>query len=117
MGKNEEYEEGSDPLWDVKQKQMDALLLDRAFSNSYKLLTKQMSFDDMIDGANVSYGDFDDQFDEKILAILIYDPEEGPKLYQLKDMINYYIEREEYEKCTKIREIMNKEFPETILKE
>jgi protein-arginine kinase activator protein McsA len=42
---------------------------------------------------------------------LIYDPDEGPELDELEAMLDYYIDDEEYERCAKIRDIIDEMFP------
>jgi hypothetical protein len=56
----------------------------------------------------------DNKFDENLTAVLAFDPEEGPMLYELENMLHYYVDNEEYECCVKIRDIMHEKFPETV---
>jgi|TARA_R110000796_G_scaffold38476_10_gene96795 hypothetical protein len=102
-----EYDEGRDPLADIKQKEIDDMIFDEAISNSYKLLLKEITLDDMIET----------KFDENLTAILAYNPEQGPLLTELETMINYYVEREEYDRCVKLRDLMYENFPDSKLTE
>jgi|TARA_R110000787_G_scaffold32722_6_gene86469 hypothetical protein len=101
----DEYEEGPDPLQEIKQRQIDQEILADAFSNSYRILTNEMTFNDMLD----------DKFSENLTTVLAFDPEEGPMLYELENMLYYYADTEEYERCAKIRDIMHETFPDTKL--
>ena len=44
---------------------------------------------------------------------MAYDPDNGPKLEELENMIAYFVEEEDYEKCAALRDIMFKAYPET----
>ena len=101
----DEYEEGLDPLQEIKQRQIDEEILADAFSNSYRILTNEMTFNDMLD----------DKLSENLTTVLAFDPEEGPRLYELENMLYYYIDTEEYERCARIRDIMHETFPGSVL--
>tara|TARA_R110002073_G_scaffold336019_1_gene529907 strand:- start:3276 stop:3599 length:324 start_codon:yes stop_codon:yes gene_type:complete len=105
MSDDDKYDEGRDPLADIKQKEIDAMMFDEAINNSYKLLLKEITLDDMIET----------KFDENLTAILAYNPEQGPLLIELETMINYYVEREEYDRCAKLRDLMYENFPDSKL--
>jgi hypothetical protein len=104
---HDDYEEGDDPMQEIKQREIDELILADAFKNSYMILTKEISFDEMLDN----------KFNKNMSAVLAFDPEEGPLLYELENMIEFYIDSEEYERCSKIRDIMHEKFPNSILTE
>jgi hypothetical protein len=101
----DDYDEGMDPMQEIKRKERDEIILADAFSNSYRILTNEMTFNDMLDN----------KFDENLTAVLAFDPEEGPMLYELENMLCYYIDAEEYERCAKIRDIMYDKFPDSAL--
>jgi hypothetical protein len=105
MSDDDKYDEGRDPLADIKQKEIDDMMFDEAINNSYKLLLKEITLDDMIET----------KFDENLTAILAYNPEQGPLLIELETMINYYVEREEYDRCAKLRDLMYENFPDSKL--
>jgi hypothetical protein len=44
-------------------------------------------------------------------VIIAYDPNDGPQREGLENMLTYFVEREEYEKCSKIKEIIDKIYP------
>ena len=103
----DDYEDSIDPIQEIRQREIDKEILADAFSNSYKILTKEITFDDMLDN----------KFNDNLTAVLAFDPEEGPRLYELENMIDYYVEIEEYERCIKLRTIMHDKFPDSILTE
>jgi hypothetical protein len=43
--------------------------------------------------------------------IMAFDPERGPKKEELENMIAHFIETEQYERCAKLTEILNKTYP------
>ena len=45
---------------------------------------------------------------------MAFDPDNGPKEEELQNMIDHYIEQENYERCAKLQVILDKTFP-TIL--
>jgi len=94
-------EEGMDPLDEIKQLELEELLVEEAFDNSYRLLIESISFEDLL-GSNTK---------RDISTLLIYDPDEGPELDELEAMLDYYIDDEEYERCAKIRDIIDEMFP------
>ena len=104
---DEEQDGGDDFMEELQQRELDGIILAEAFSNSYKLLIKELTFEDIIERDT----------DKEYVAVLTYDPDEGPLLVELENMIDYYIEHEEYERCSKIKEIMNDRYPESKLTE
>ena len=104
---HDDYEESDDPMQEIKQREIDELILADAFKNSYMILTQEISFDEMLDS----------KFKNSLSAVLAFDPEAGPLLYELENMIEFYIDSEEYERCSKIRDIMHEKFPNSILTE
>ena len=107
MSNYNEDKDGFDPMEEIKQKELDDILLEDAFNNSYKILMKELTFNDVLDKAD----------DYKIEAVLAFDPEMGPKLGDLENMISWFIESEEYEKCAKIKILMNSKYPDSVLAE
>jgi hypothetical protein len=72
-------------------------LVDQAFENSYQVLTSRSTFEDLLD-KKTKYG---------VKAIMIYDPTEGPDEDIYDDMIHYYQDLEEYERCAELLKIKN----------
>jgi|TARA_R110001592_G_scaffold170302_1_gene407425 hypothetical protein len=70
----------------------DEELVDLAMNNAYAMLVGNKSIDDLLD----------DQEE----MVLVPDPEITDEELS-EDLIEYFITTEEYEKCTKIRDLMN----------
>jgi hypothetical protein len=83
-------------LSEIEQMQLDAVLLERAYSNAWRVLSGQTTFDMMMQS----------QFDKGVELIMPYDPKHGPKKEELENMIAYYIDTEEYEKCAVLNEML-----------
>jgi hypothetical protein len=109
MSDYDEYDdhddESMDPMQEIKRRQEDEEILADAFCNSYRILTNEMSFSDILDN----------KFNQNLTAVLAFDPEEGPMLYELENMLRYYVNTEEYERCAKIRDIIQEKFPESVV--
>ena len=97
-------EEKDDIMAQIAQAELDSLLLDKAYNNAWLVLSGQLSFEELL---GYSFG-IDEQF------IMAFDPDNGPKEQELENMINYWIEKEEYEKCAKLQEVLNKMYPKKI---
>ena len=89
-------------LNEVQQMQLDAIILDTAYNNAWLLLTGQITFDELIST----------QFSEGKELVMAYDPDNGPKIEEFENMIAYFVEEEDYEKCAQLRDIMFKAYPE-----
>jgi len=78
------------------QKQMDRdrdmEILDLANNNSYQLLTGEKTLDEILGRGK----------DQSFVSM----PDETPNSEDLLQMIKYFIETEEYEKCAKLRDIL-----------
>jgi|TARA_R110000782_G_scaffold71688_1_gene143706 hypothetical protein len=93
-------EEEPNGLTEIEQMQMDAILLETAYNNAWQVLSGNVSFDLMMKK----------QFTKGAELVLPYDPEKGPKKDELENMIAYYIETEEYEKCAKLTQILKEKY-------
>ena len=76
---------------------MEQIMVQKAFENSYKVITKKITFDKLLEAKSL--------FGQR--AILIYDPAEGWDDMVLEDMIDYFEEEEEYEKCAELKKILD----------
>jgi hypothetical protein len=94
MSKENENNQDSDMSIGEKL-EYENYLVEQAFENSYLILTKRNSFEDLLE-KKTEYG---------IKAIMIYDPAEGPDEDVYDDMIYYYEDLEEYEKCAELLKI------------
>jgi hypothetical protein len=92
-----EHDEG---LTEFEQMQLDQVILDTAYNNF--VLTNQITFDDLLEK----------KFDKGHEAVMAYDPVAGPTQEQLENMIFHYIDSEQYEKCAKLKSIMEEAYPE-----
>lgn len=88
-------------LSEVQQMQMDEILLDTAYNNAWMLLSGELTFDELMMT----------QFKTGRELIMAFDPDNGPKENEFQNMIDYYVENEEYEKCAKLRDLMLVAFP------
>jgi hypothetical protein len=96
-----EPNESDDVMSKIQQKQLDDILLDQAYNNSWLILSGQISFEELLEKDLKSGKE----------VIMCFDPDEGPKKEQLENMISYYIDCEEYEKCGKLQSILNEIYP------
>mgnify|MGYP000950055164 FL=1 len=97
-------EDKKNELSEIEQMQLDAVMLETAYNNSYLVLTNQITFEDLLT----------DKFTKGGEAVMAFDPTEGPLQEELENMISYYIEEEAYEKCAKLQKLVNKIYPQTI---
>ena len=101
---NDKAEEKDDIMDKIAQMQMDEILLDKAFNNSYLVLSGQITFEELL-GRN---------FKKEESMILAFDPDCGPKESLAQNMIDHYIDQENYERCAKLKIIFDKTFSTTI---
>jgi len=93
-------EEDQDPIMDaIYKSQEEDKMLAKAFDNSYRVLTGQITFDTLLE-----------QTLETESMLMGFDPDAGPSKEELENMIDWFIETEEYEKCAKLNEILNKKY-------
>lgn len=93
--------ESYDGLSELERIQLEDKILEVAYDNSYRVLFKELTFDELID-AEGNGG----------TAILAFDPDEGPKKSQLEMMIDYYESQEWFERCSEIKKLLDERFPE-----
>ena len=97
MNDKEYNEENLPELSEAEKYEMEQIVIQRAFENSYKVITKKITFEELMSLKGV--------FGQK--AILIYDPSEGYNEIVLEDMIHYFEDEEEYEKCAELKKILD----------
>jgi hypothetical protein len=97
MSDKEHNEDNLPELTESEKYEMEQVMIQKAFENSYKIITKKTTFEELM---NVKSA-----FGQK--AILIYDPSEKPDKEVIEDIINYYEEEEEYEKCAELKKILD----------
>jgi hypothetical protein len=104
MAKDNYPEEKDDIMSQIEQRQLEEILLDKAYNNAYLVLSGQITFDELLGYT----------FDHKEQMVMAFDPDSGPKKHELENMIDHWIEKEEYERCEKLLGILHKAYPETI---
>tara|TARA_R110002124_G_scaffold217426_1_gene383058 strand:- start:278 stop:586 length:309 start_codon:yes stop_codon:yes gene_type:complete len=97
-----ESNESDDILNKIKKEQLDDIMLDQAYNNAWLILSEQTTFEDLIER----------KFKTGRELIMCFDPDKGPTQNELENMIEYYVEVEEYEKCAKLRNISLRIYPE-----
>jgi hypothetical protein len=75
-------------------------IVDRAFYNSYRIITDKISFEDLLD----------EDHNMGNSTLLTYDPEEILTVKIIQDIIDYYIDLEEYEMCAELKKVMDEKF-------
>lgn len=100
---NEGYDESAG-LTEIEKIQLDAVILDMAYNNAWLLLTGEITFEELIPS----------EFNKDKEVVIAYDPNDGPQSEGLENMLSYFVEKEEYEKCSKIKEIMDQIYPTNI---
>lgn len=73
--------------------------IDRAFYSSYRIVTNKLSFEDLLD-EDMSNGN-----DNTLLA---HDPEEEVTPDVIQDLIDYFVELEQYELCAELKTELDK---------
>ena len=105
---SEEYEEEDYTGLSYGQKlQLEELIIDTAFRNSFKIITKEKKFEDLLD----------EKREDGMSALMAHQPEEDPSIETLENMMAYFVDTEEYEKCAKIRDIITDREIDNELKE
>ena len=97
MSEKDKNEERLPELSEAEKYEMEQIMVQRAFENSYKVITKKLTFEQLMNVKST--------FGQK--AILIYDPAEGWDDLVLEDMIAYFEEDEDYEKCAELKKILD----------
>lgn len=87
-------------LTESQKLQAEYMLLDKAFRNSFKIIVGKTTLNFILKETDNIQG-----------VILAHDPESpldtARNWDSMQNMMDYFIEEEEYEKCAKIRDIMN----------
>ena len=102
-GSDEEY----NGLTYAQKLELEDLIVDTAFRNSFMVITKQKKFEDILNSKTKN----------GMSALMAHQPEEDPSIETLENMMGYFVEQEEYEKCAKIRDIIKNREIDKELKE
>lgn len=102
MDHNEEnYDDWNDPMFEglseIEKIEQEEELIALAFNNSYSIITKEVTFDELIIR---NEGSIDG------VTTVAHDIESGPTNNDLENIIIYFQEREEYEKCAVLHKIL-----------
>lgn len=86
--------ENYDKLDEYQQREAEQLIMDKAFRNSFLIVSKKKSFDEVMKSKNG--------------ALLAHDPATGITDYEIENMMQHFVDEEEYEKCATIRDLYPK---------
>ena len=99
MSKEREENELFAGLTEGERIEMENMIMEQAFENSYKIITKKMTFEDLAEKTkNLSSSSH---------TILVFDPTEDPDKEVIEDLIWHFEDREEYEKCAELKKILD----------
>ena len=84
----EDQSKGSQ-LTEIEEWELERKMLELAFHNSYLVITNRTTFEDLM---------YENHKNGKS-AVLAHDPHEGPTNNELENLIEYFVELEEYEIC------------------
>ena len=93
-GSNEEF---------IDIQEVEDLILDNALYNSYLVLTKKYTFEEIMDGKGSEFGDKDHN-----VSFFAHDPESEIEDEIIEIMLQHYEDKEDYEKCIEIKEYIKK---------
>ena len=94
-------------LSDVEKMELERMMIDVAYDNSYMVLTNKVAFEDLLD----------EKHDVGISTLMAYDPNRGIKREELENIISYYIDidkTEYYLRCAELKRILDETFPDHI---
>ena len=86
-----------DSLGDIEKAEVAEKMLEKAYDNSFKIITKELTFDELLDNDmanNVEY------------TLVMHDVEAGFNKEIIEAMIDWYVESEDYEKCAILHEMI-----------
>mgnify|MGYP003625734857 FL=1 len=81
-----------------QQLELEDLIVKTAFNNSFDVLTKRKTFEELLNNKTVDGSS----------AIMAHTPDEEIAIESLENMLLYFVKTEEYEKCVEIRDLINK---------
>ena len=86
--------ENFDNMDEYEQAIIEQELLSNAFNNSFNILTKRKSMSEVVE--------------ETGGLIIAHDPQRNLKVQDLLNMVDFFIEGEEYEKCAEVTKLIKK---------
>jgi|TARA_R110000737_G_C14354963_1_gene445810 hypothetical protein len=78
-----------DKLDEYQIKEAEYIIMDKAFRNSFLIVTKKKTFEEVMES--------------KDGALLVHNPDDGITDYELENMMQYFVDEEEYEKCAVLK--------------
>ena len=87
----------------VEEMQKEDEMLAFAYNNSYMMLTNKVTMDYVLDASESEFG-----------FVMAHNSHMGPTKMVYENMILFFIETEEYEKCAVIKKMLNKDYPESV---
>jgi len=84
--------DGYGDLSEVEQLQAEKDLLEVAYRNSFSIITGEMSFEDILE--------------ERGAVIIAHDVVGGPHMWDLENMLYFFEDEEEYEKCVELKDLI-----------
>ena len=97
MSEKEDHDDQLNNFSEAEKHEMEQMMIEMAFENSYKVITGRTTFSKLLD--------IRDNIVTK--AILLYDPELGWGKDEVEDLIAYFEDTEEYEKCAELKKILD----------
>ena len=91
--------DGMDELTLSPRIHVEELIIDAAFRNSFKIITGTHTLESLLDKKS--------EDPNAMSAICAHEPGEEPTMDTLENMMAYFVDTEEYEKCAEIRDIIN----------
>lgn len=88
-----------DGLSEIEKLEKEEEVLNMAFNNSYDIITKSVTFEELLEKNHF------DPYGEGYTTVA-HDVESGPSLHDLQNIILYFQEKEEYEKCAVIHKML-----------
>lgn len=87
-----------DGLSELERLEAEEEMLSQAFNNSYGIITNSVTFDELLEINGTHEGGY---------TTLAHDIEAGPTKKDLENIIVYFQEKEEYEKCAVIHKMLS----------
>ena len=89
-----------EPLSEVEKLELERLMLESAYENSYMVLTNKVEFEDLVQTKSII----------GTSALMAYDPNRGIRKEELENIIRYYVELDEseyYLRCAELKKILD----------
>lgn len=74
--------------------------IEKAFYSSYRILTNKISFEELLDEDHTNGNP----------TLLAHDPDKKVTVGVIQDLIDYFVDLEEYELCAELKAEMDKKF-------